>query len=278
MSKAENSRGESEEYSTDESGSKRRACHMTDFFDKSKKTPRTPQKRQKMEESKLDEILKMVSEISTNQKDMRKEQADIKKEIQRISNDQKAFNQELLKLKVENDELKKENQQIKVENERIKHEMQDVKQMLEAAEKERRRNNILMFGLCINEDDQAVARENVRGLLSKYLEIDVKPKRVTTIGNTTSIIELENSEDKKMVMIHKSKLRNIPGQRIFINNDMTKGEREKQKQIRLFAKCERQKGKEVKIGYNKVTVDGREWLWNKQKSSMTVPTTPASKN
>lgn len=50
-------------------------------------------------------------------------------------------------------------------------------------------------------------------------------------------------------------------QRIYINDDLTKKDQEEEKQLRYFAKEEKRKGQEVKIGYNKITVNGEEWRW-----------------
>lgn len=69
-------------------------------------------------------------------------------------------------------------------------------------------------------------------------------------------------------MQNKKNLKNIKGNRIFINDDLTQKEREKQKQIRSFAKSEIDKGKEVKIGYSKITINGEEWRWDETSEKM----------
>ncbi|KAK9727415.1 hypothetical protein QE152_g19188 [Popillia japonica] len=45
-------------------------------------------------------------------------------------------------------------------------------------------------------------------------------------------------------------------------------EKEKQKQIREMALKEKREGKMVKIGYNKITVDGEEWRWNRNEEKL----------
>lgn len=253
---------DSDDYATDD-GRKRRAVDMEETFERSKKTLRTPVKQQKGENGKLDQILGMMKEMNADQKDIKQEQKEIKKEIQQIREVQKGFNEELLKLKIENEILKKENQDIKQENVAIRKEIQDIRGTLEVLEKERRKNKVIMNGLKMDTKDPTVLKEGIREFLSQHLQLDIRPKTVMKIRESTYVIELENEIDKQEIMANKAKLKNIREEKVFINEDMTKKEREKQKLIRLFAKSEKEKGKEVKIGYNKVIVNGEPWRWNK---------------
>lgn len=63
------------------------------------------------------------------------------------------------------------------------------------------------------------------------------------------------------VMKNKNRLRNVRDQIIYINNDLTKQERQVQQVIKEKTKEERQSGKEVEIRYHKVDTDGTEWVW-----------------
>ncbi|KAK9679278.1 hypothetical protein QE152_g40149 [Popillia japonica] len=62
-------------------------------------------------------------------------------------------------------------------------------------------------------------------------------------------------------MQNKAKLREYREGRIYINDDMTKEEREIQGRIRRKAKEERTKGKKVKIRFQKLIVEGEQWSW-----------------
>lgn len=75
-------------------------------------------------------------------------------------------------------------------------------------------------------------------------------------------------KDKEKTMKNKSQLKNIKNARIYINNDLTKEEREKQKKIRQRAQQEKANGKTVKMGYNKLIIDGVEWKWNREKEDL----------
>lgn len=83
------------------------------------------------------------------------------------------------------------------------------------------------------------------------------------------LIELADMEDKKIIMENKSKLRQVKDRSVFINNDLSMGEREIQKQINRKMKEEREKGKTVRRGFNKLTIEGEVWRWNKDIKEIT---------
>lgn len=65
----------------------------------------------------------------------------------------------------------------------------------------------------------------MQNLMNNKLEIDVGIKDAFIIGQTTPLVEMENLQEKLMVMRNKSKLRNIKRERIF-NNNSTKKEKQ----------------------------------------------------
>jgi hypothetical protein len=248
--------GRDDDYSTDDSEKKRKAIkEVAESFERSKKTPRSPQKTQKKEEDKLDLILNIIRE-------MKKDQIEIKNETHQIRAEQKGFNEEIKKLKQNFEILRKENDEIKKENKEMKEKLQDTKKTLEWIEKERRKNNVVMSGMFMNTNDPAMLKDGIENFLKEHVKTDTKAKAVTKIAEKTYVIELENENDKKKVMQNKSKLKDYKAERVYINDDLTKEERDKQRQIRLMAQEEKGKGRAVKTGYNKVTIDGIEWKWN----------------
>jgi hypothetical protein len=52
----------------------------------------------------------------------------------------------------------------------------------------------------------------------------------------------------KNIMLSKSELKEKKGERMYIDDDLTKEERETQKKLRELAREERDRGKRVKIG------------------------------
>ncbi|CAH1106132.1 unnamed protein product [Psylliodes chrysocephalus] len=101
-------------------------------------------------------------------------------------------------------------------------------------------------------------KDAMENMLEKEIEVITQVKTAKKLGEKTYLVEFEKIEDTDQV----NKPKNNKKDKIFINEDKTKMEREKEKQIRKTAKEEQDKGKIAKIGYNKVTIDGREWKWN----------------
>lgn len=246
---------------------------MGEAFERSKKISRTPTKFQREEtEGKLDQILVMMREMSHDQKEMKKEQRDIKKETQEIMAQQKQFNEEIRRLKEENQFLKKENTEIRKENSEVRDELRNMKRVMEILEKESKKNNVVINGLKMTTNEPLVLKEHIKDFIKENLNIDTTPKSVTKIGEKTCVISLENEKEKNDIMANKSKLRYMSEDRIFISEDMTFKEREKQKKMRLVAKTEKEKGNTVKIGYNKIIINGEEWRWNKITESIVKQT------
>lgn len=257
---------DSDDGSTDDGrGRKRMGEDMEGHFMKSKKTSRTPTKTQNKEEDKLDQILSLI-------KDIKLEQREIKNEVKQLRAEQKEINEAMVRMQRDNETIKKENEEIKMENKAIKQELRTIKDTVEKLEKERKKNNVVISGLVTNTNDPKAHEEITKDFIKNNLKINVEIKSITKINEKTNIIELKNEKHKKEVMRNKAKLKNLgTTERIYINEDMTKKEREKQKQIRSIAKVEKEKGKNVKIGYNKVIVDGIEWKWNKDKEEIENP-------
>lgn len=253
---------DADDYSTDDSSNKRRAAKgLGEPFERSKKVYRTPTKTNIREDDKLDLLLNMMQEMKSEQKEMRKE-------IQQNGEEQRKFSQELLKIKQENENLKRENAQIKKENELIKKELQEIKADLQVIQKDNKKNNVIISGLDIPTEDPLVVTETVTNFIKQNLKVNVQPKNIMKIGRKVCVMELKTAEDKREIMQNKANLKHITDPRVYINDDLTKYEREKQKFIRLKALEEKGKGKDVKVGYNKVIVDGNVWRWDKTKNTL----------
>ncbi|KAF2890645.1 hypothetical protein ILUMI_15528 [Ignelater luminosus] len=105
-------------------------------------------------------------------------------------------------------------------------------------------------------------------LVKQYLEVETKIKTVRKLGSRTCLIEMNNTHEKNKIMQSKSKLKDIQGAKIYINDDVTRREREGQTSIRKFAYEERSKGKDLKIAMKKVVVNSTEWKWNKEEERL----------
>lgn len=241
---------DSDDYSTDD---KRKRAAQDMVFNRSKKINRTPEIGSKSEE-KLDLLINMIREL--------------KDEVKSIRTEQEECRQEVTKIREENKQIMLENQNLQTENKVMKTKMNEMSDRIEWLEQEKRKNNVVMSGLKINMDDRKILQKTVENILSKDLQIQVKVTSTRKIGGKICLIELENEEAKELVMKNKNKLKYSKDEKIYINQDMTKEEREKAKIIRRVAQQEKDKGKNVKIGYNKLNIDGEEWRWNKRTARL----------
>ena len=83
---------------------------------------------------------------------------------------------------------------------------------------------------------------------------------VTTSKQRICLIASENKEDEIRIIKNKSKLRKLTREMMYIDNDYTLKEQTK-RSTRSRVVEERQRGIQVKVGYRKIVVDGREWKW-----------------
>jgi predicted RNase H-like nuclease (RuvC/YqgF family) len=240
--------GSTDEYSSDNGGRKRKPVYNEgEVFGNSMKTPRTPGKYKNDE--KLDLLIQMIKEL--------------KSDSQQIKTEQEECREEIRKIREENKILWQEKQELKKENKELKEKFSEISDKVEWLEKQKRKNNIVMQGLKIDIKDAKILKEAIENIIKKELELDIAVKTVQKIGEKTCLIELEKEEDKENIMKNKYKLKYKENDKIYINNDETKKERERGRQIRKMAKEEKNKGKEVKTGYNKVTIEGKVWKWNR---------------
>jgi hypothetical protein len=102
----------------------------------------------------------------------------------------------------------------------------------------------------------------VKDVLRK-IETNTVFRKTNFIGNDKNNrdivrVELNTFEEKINVMKNKSKLQ---GQECFIDDDMTLNEREIQAELRKLAREEKEKGNSVKVGYQKLQINGNWVKW-----------------
>ena len=124
-----------------------------------------------------------------------------------------------------------------------------------------RRKNIIITGGKFILNKEGVYKA-VDKLLRVELDVNASIDEVIVINNNEKkpkiLVKLLKMEDKKLIMKNKTRLRRIKDF-IYIDDDFTREEREKQKQVREAAKIEREKGKNIKIGYNKLKINTK-WV------------------
>jgi hypothetical protein len=70
------------------------------------------------------------------------------------------------------------------------------------------------------------------------------------------LVKIEIWEQKKNIMLNKSKLNERKGERMYIDDDLTNEENKTQKKLKEVAREERDRGKWVKIRSRKIQVNG----------------------
>uniref|UniRef100_A0A6P7G5P7 Uncharacterized protein LOC114337989 n=1 Tax=Diabrotica virgifera virgifera TaxID=50390 RepID=A0A6P7G5P7_DIAVI len=171
----------------------------------------------------------------------------------------------------ERQDLIEENELYKKENKKITEDIKELQRTIEIMDKDKRKNNLIISGLEIDTDDSATLKEIATNMIGKHLGVNINIKRACKIGIRTCLIELGNETEKTAILRNRNKLKNVEPKKIWITEDLTKKEREKMKSLRDKAREMRDKGKTVKIGYNKITVDGKEWRWNYNEEKVVSP-------
>ncbi|KAJ3628876.1 hypothetical protein MTP99_013313 [Tenebrio molitor] len=70
------------------------------------------------------------------------------------------------------------------------------------------------------------------------------------------LAKIEIWEQKKNIMLNKSKLKERKGEKMYVDVDLTNEERKTQKKLRKVTRKERDRGKSVKIEYRKMQIIG----------------------
>jgi hypothetical protein len=73
------------------------------------------------------------------------------------------------------------------------------------------------------------------------------------------VAKIGSWEQKKNIMLNRSKLKERESERMYIGDDLTNEEKKTHKKLREVAREEKDRGKRVKIGYRKIRING-EWF------------------
>lgn len=217
---------------------------IEEALDQSKKTLKSTEgktfsqeqrKLNKMEESTLQIIKDMFkTEITNLRETIIKENNELKQEIKKTR-----------------DEMKIKEETWRKEKERLEMRIENLEERWEKKERREKRNNIVIKG--IKFPGKEIVKE-VELFIENELKIKKKVNEAYKIKENEDreiiIAKLESWKEKKEIMENKYKL---AGKRIFIENDMTYGERIIQKKIQELQQTEREKGRKTKMGYKKIT-------------------------
>lgn len=138
----------------------------------------------------------------------------------------------------------------------------------EVREKNKRRKNVIINGL----SEEGEASEVVKKLADN-LKIQLQFEDAARLGikkdgkKRPILVKCADMEQKKRILSKKSSLRDAKSS-IFIDDDLTRTEREIQVNIKKVAQEERTKGKKVQVFYQKVRVEDELWIWNMKTKAL----------
>lgn len=252
---------DSDDYTTDDGNRKRSREEDERSLARSNKTYRTPTKTYNKQEDKLDKMIMMMTQLSTQVNDLNQE-------IQNIRREQADLANVIKMVRTENEEIRAQNVKIHFENQKMKEEIRKINDKVEKMERDKRENNVVITGLDMRTDDPKTMVEDIEKFLKKELSIEVTVKAAKKIRNNICLVELNKKEDKMEILKNKNKLKNYGQNNVFINRDMTRKEREINARIRKIAREEKNKGRNIRVGYNKLMLDDRQYVWDKDKDEL----------
>jgi len=139
-------------------------------------------------------------------------------------------------------------------------EVDRIRRWVTEKDREERRKNIILKGIRMPkevEKDRRRGMEWVERMIREKVEVDVNVVGCRESG-TVLVVRLESEEEKKEVMRNKHRLK---GEKIYIENDLSWEERNTQVKINKWAKEQKGRGLEVKIGIGRVRVRGVWRAW-----------------
>lgn len=239
-------------------------------FKRSKVTQRTPPKREELSKPNMERIEKLFETMANEMKEIKNELKETKNEIKETKNEIKYNNDEIKRygeeIRAIKEELLKREVEWKAEKENMQQKIEKLEQRLESQERKSRRNNIVIKGANLQGRN---LKEGIQNLIEAETGVKIRVEEVYKIGKqeTQNIIvaKLQDFEQKIDVLKQKYKLGN---KKIYIDSDLTMDEQKVQAEIRKLARTEKQKGNVTKVGYRKMEVNGKSYVWNEQESKL----------
>ena len=137
----------------------------------------------------------------------------------------------------------------------------------EREEKEKKKNNVVIKGLNYTHN----VEEDIKKLFKEKLQTDARINKIYTRNKGTKnelvVVEMTDWEQKQNIMTAKYKLKDTE---VYIDNDLTWEERKIQREIRSIARAEKEKGKRVKIGYQKIIIGDEIYTWDTKEKGVTL--------
>lgn len=189
---------------------------------------------------------------------------DTKELINEVKEMNKIYREEIKQLKEENLKIKQEMKELRVKMIKI----EEIEERLEVADRKDRKNNIIISGLEIPNATEKEMEDNVKHFFENQLKIKISVPKIKEIKEKTYLIKVENFAQKLEIMKNKAKLPRGKYNQVYINNDLTQNERKIQQKLKEIAKQKIEERKTVKIGYQKLIINGQKWTWNTKSSEL----------
>ncbi|XP_024883033.1 vicilin-like seed storage protein At2g18540 [Temnothorax curvispinosus] len=112
-------------------------------------------------------------------------------------------------------------------------------------------------------------KEKTEKLIEEINRSKMAVEEVQEIGHgefKMKVLRCRNWDNKREIMMRKKELGKKYG--CFLNDDLTKEEKQIQKELRKIARKKREAGKWVTVGYQKIWEDNKEWRWNENKEAL----------
>lgn len=248
-------------------------------FQKSKLMPRTPKKGENKEGLDMEELGRMLAELRKDIKeDITKLKMEIKEDMREIKEDLKGMKAEINQNREDMERVREEMDRTRAqwegEREGLVNRLRMAEKKIEKAEKDKIRNNLFITGVEMDTGSEEALREAMEKMMEKELGIEARVGKAYAVGQKGFIVEMRNWGDKLKILREKRKLR---GGKIFIDAELTHREREIQRRLREMAREERNKGAMVRVGYQKMEINGKTVNWDDEENRlMEVATGSAS--
>ncbi|XP_070169555.1 uncharacterized protein [Polyergus mexicanus] len=171
----------------------------------------------------------------------------------------------LKEMQEEREAREEERRKWKEERKEMLERIQNLEMVQEKKEREEKKKNIVIRGINIEKTN---IEKRIEEFVKEKLGVEIKVEKAYEIkereGKKGIVVTVEEWEMKRNIMVRRKNL----DRGIYIDDDLTRREREIQGRLRRRAREEKEKGKEVKIGYKKISVNGKWFKWNEKEDCL----------
>lgn len=213
------------------------------------------------------EIVKIKREIAEERKEWQEERKREREswEEERRREREKWEKEKKMEQERREKEWDKERRNWEEEKKEIQDRVRELERKEEMRARKERRNNIVIRGVRWQERNIEAEAEQ---FLKNELKVEVMVRKARKVGErgqeSVTVVEIGEWEKKKEIMEKKKNL----SKGVYIDDDLTREEREVQKKLRDRAREEKGRGKRVRVGYRKIRIEDKWYRWNERKGGI----------